>query len=113
MGTQESHIFSKLEKRFCSGRKAFGEHGANALAKVCVLSEKFSLEELETPIPIGTSVEDWIKEIEENVKANKKMNRADRILTEENNISNKVLIETKFMKEIMKLRSFNEMKCSY
>ena len=41
MGTQESQIFSKLEKRFCSGRKAFCEHGANVLAKVCVLSEKF------------------------------------------------------------------------
>ena len=23
LGTQESHIFSKLEKRFCSGRKSF------------------------------------------------------------------------------------------
>ena len=30
MGTQESQIFSKLKKRFCSGRKAFSEHGANA-----------------------------------------------------------------------------------
>ena len=113
MGTQESQIFSKLEKRFCSGRKAFSEHGANALAKVCVLSEKFSIEEIETPIPIDTRVEDWIKEIEENVKANKKMNRADKVLTEENNISNKILIGTKFMKDIMKLRSFSEMKCSF
>ena len=41
MGTQESQIFSKLEKKFCSGRKAFSEHGANALAKICVISEKF------------------------------------------------------------------------
>ena len=38
MGTQESQIFSKLKKRFCSGRKAFGIRGANALSKVCVLS---------------------------------------------------------------------------
>lgn len=113
MGTQESQIFSKLKKRFCSGRKAFSEHGANALAKVCVLSEKFSIEELETPIPIDTSVEDWIKEIEENVKANKKMNRADKKLTEENNISNKILIGTEFMKDIMKLREFSEMRCSF
>ena len=71
MGTQESQIFSKLKKRFCSGRKAFSEHGANALAKVCVLSEKLSLEELETPIPIDTTVEDWIKGIEERVKKNR------------------------------------------
>ena len=34
MGTQESQIFSKLKKRFCSGRKAFGIRGANSLAKV-------------------------------------------------------------------------------
>ena len=113
MGTQESQIFSKLEKRFCSGRKAFSEHGANALAKVCVLSEKFSIEEIETPIPIDTRVEDWIKEIEENVKANRKINRVDKVLTEENNISNKILIGTKFMKDIMKLRSFSEMRCSF
>ena len=113
MGTQESQIFSKLKKRFCSGRKAFSEHGANALAKVCVLSEKFSIEEIETPIQIDTSIEDWIKEIEENVKVNKKMNRADKKITKENNISNKVLIESKFMKEIMKLKSFSEMRCSF
>lgn len=31
MGTQKNQIFSKLKKRFCSGRKAFGIHGANAL----------------------------------------------------------------------------------
>ena len=36
LGTQESQIFSKLKKRFCSERKAFGIHGANALSKVCV-----------------------------------------------------------------------------
>ena len=64
MGTQESQIFSKLKKRFCSGRKAFGIRGANALSKICVLSEKFKLDELEEPIPIDTSVESWIKEIE-------------------------------------------------
>ena len=71
MGTQESQIFSKMKKRFCSGRKAFSKQGANALAKICVLSEKFRLEELETPITMDTSVEDWIREIEENVKKNK------------------------------------------
>ena len=85
MGTQESQIFSKLKKRFCSGRKAFSEHGANALAKICVLSEKFSLEELETPIPIDTSVEDWIKEIEENVRKNR--TRKDRFVATEKTIS--------------------------
>ena len=113
MGTQESQIFSKLKKRFCSGRKAFGKHGANSLAKVCVLNEKFSLEELETPIPIDRSVEEWIKEIEENVKANKRIHRADKVLTEDSGLIHNVLTEARFMKEIMKEKSFNEMRCSY
>ena len=109
MGTQESQIFSKLKKRFCSGRKAFGIHGANALSKVCVLSEKIKLEDIETPIPIDTSVEDWIKEIEENVKRNKQ-HRANRKETEENiGATKNVLINARFMKEIMKERSFSQM----
>ena len=112
MGTQESQIFSKLKKRFCSGRKAFGEHGANALAKVCVLNKTFSLEEIETPIPINTSIEDWIKEIEENVKKNKQ-HRANRKETEENQNTRNVIINSKFMKEIMKMKEFSEMRCSF
>ena len=112
MGTQESQIFSKLKKRFCSGRKAFGIHGANALSKVCVLSEKIKLEDIETPIPIDTSVEDWIKEIEENVKINKQ-HRANRKETEENKEIKNVIVNSKFMKEIMKLKEFSEMRCSF
>ena len=113
MGTQESQIFSKLEKRFCSGRKAFSIHGANALSKVCVLSEKFKIDELETPIPVDTSVEDWIKEIESNVKANKRPHIANRKETEENKNIKNVIVEANFMKEIMKLRDFTEMRCSF
>lgn len=114
MGTQESQIFSKLEKRFCSGRKAFSEHGANALAKVCVLNEKFSLEDIETPIQIDTSVEEWIEEIEQQVKTNKKRRFAKE--KEVNNKEREVKIghtEYKFMKEIEKMLSFSEMKCSF
>ena len=115
MGTQESQIFSKLEKRFCSGRKAFSEHGANSLAKVCVLSEKFSLEDIETPIPIDTSVEDWIKEIEGNVKKN--ITRKDKFLAAEIETEKTGVhqghSEYKFMKEIMKAIEFGDMKCSY
>ena len=115
MGTQESHIFSKLEKRFCSGRKAFSEHGANALAKVCVLSEKFSVEELERPIPIDTRVEDWIKEIEENVRNNKTTTSsfvATERVTEDKTV-HRVQSELKFMKEISKMMEFSEMRCSF
>ena len=110
MGTQESQIFSKLKKRFCSGRKAFSEHGANALAKICVLSEKFSLEELETPIPIDTSVEDWIKEIEENVRKNS--TRKDSFVatekTKEGDGIQKGHIENNFINKILKCREKNE-----
>ena len=112
MGTQESQIFSKLKKRFCSGRKAFSIYGANALSKVCVLSEKFKIDELEEPIPIDTSVEDWINEIENNVKANRQ-HRANRKETEENKNKKNVIVEAKFMKEIMKLKEFSEMICSF
>ena len=112
MGTQESQIFSKLKKRFCSGRKSFGIHGANALSKICVLSEKFNIDELETPIPIDTSIEDWIKEIEENVKENKQ-HRANRKETEEIKEIKNVIMNLKFIKEIMKLKEFSEMKCRF
>ena len=115
MGTQESQIFSKLKKRFCSGRKAFSEHGANALAKICVLSEKFSLEELETPIPIDTSVEDWIKEIEENVRKNR--TRRDSFVTTEKAKEGvgiqKGHIENNFINKILKCRDISELRLSY
>ena len=115
MGTQESQIFSKLKKRFCSGRKAFSEHGANALAKICVLSEKFSLEELETPIPIDTSVEDWIKEIEENVRKNR--TRKDSFVatekTKEGVGIQKGHIENNFINKIIKCRDISELRLSY
>ena len=115
MGTQESQIFSKLKKRFCSGRKAFGIRGANALSKICVLSEKFKLDELEEPIPIDTSVEEWINEIEETVKRNRtrkdSLIATGKIKTEQE--IHKGYSELKFMKEITKMMEFSEMKCSF
>lgn len=111
MGTQESQIFSKLKKRFCSGRKAFSEHGANALAKICVLRDKFSIEEIETPIPIDTSVADWIKEIEENVKKNK-TTTSSYIATEhtrESSVVHRVENIPDFMKNISKIKPFSEL----
>lgn len=107
MGTQESQIFSKLKKRFCSGRKAFGIRGANALSKICVLSEKFKIHELEEPIPIDTSVEDWIKRIEENVNKNKKYNKV-REKSKEGIGIHLSHSELKFVKEIFKIKEFSE-----
>ena len=114
LGTQESQIFSKLEKRFCSGRKAFSEHGANSLAKICVLREKFRIEELETPIPVDTSVEDWINEIEENVRKNR--TRKDSFLAteriEEKEGVQKGHIENSFINKILKCKDISELKLS-
>lgn len=112
MGTQESQIFSKLKKRFCSGRKAFGIRGANGLSKICVLDEKFKIDELEEPIPIDTSVEDWIKEIEKTVYENKKYN----IVQEKTEGGIGVHLshsELKFMKDIFKIKEFSEIGWSY
>ena len=69
MGTQESQIFSKLKVRLCSGRKSFSKYGANALSKVCIMvTEKEEwYDDLEQPIPMDTSIENWIEEIESNI----------------------------------------------
>ena len=117
MGTQESQIFSKLKKRFCSGRKAFSEHGANALAKICVLGEKFKIEDIETEIPMDTSAEEWIRELEENVKRNRK--RKDSLLTKEKSQqglgvhNGKVEEENNIIKEILRYKKINELKLSF
>ena len=37
----------------------------------CVLSEGFTIDDIENPIPIDISAEEQIKEIEENVRKNK------------------------------------------
>ena len=114
MGTQESQIFSKLKKRFCSGRKAFRKYSANALAKVCVLNEQISLDDIETPIPIDTSVQDWINEIENKIKGlNKKHYAKEKIIESEGTGVILGHSELKFMKEITKIIEFSEMKCSY
>jgi len=46
LGTQESQIFSTLKVRLKGGRKAFSIRGANALAKVCILADKLSIEDI-------------------------------------------------------------------
>lgn len=50
--------------------------------------------------------------MEENVKANKQ-HRANRKETEENKEIKNVIVNSKFMKEIMKLKEFSEMRCSF
>jgi len=79
MGTMESQIFTVLKVRLCSGRKAFAKKGASHLSKICAIYYEnvgeIELEKVESAIPIDNSVEEWIKEIEENVKKNKYINQ--------------------------------------
>ncbi|MCI9275758.1 MAG: hypothetical protein HFJ24_07495 [Clostridia bacterium] len=108
MGTAESQIFTVLEVRLCSGRKAFLKNGASYLAKVCAEyfenNGEIELQKIENSIAIDNSVEEWIREIEENVRKNKKAHRADRKLTEENNFAQaKILEYTPELKEVLKL----------
>ena len=116
MGTQESQIFSFLKVKFCSGRKSFCVHGANTLAKVCVsVKEKEKIfEDLEKSIPIDTSVEDWIKEIESKiVKKYRNVGISNNFenLNECKNVS--LQGAPKFLKEIFKENSFLDMQCSF
>ena len=116
MGTQESQIFSILKVRFCSGRKAFSEHGSNALAKVCVAvkENEFKFEDLETEIPIDTSVEDWIKEIESNIIKRKRNVGISNNFEDVNNCKTSSLTNApKFLKDIAKEIDFLSMKCSF
>jgi hypothetical protein len=116
MGTQESQIFSFLKVRFCSGRKAFSIRGANALAKVCVAVKERNLkiEEIETPIPIDKSDEEWIEEIEKQLKLHRNKVKISNNIKNENNCKNINLGNApKFLREILKEKSFIDIKCSY
>ena len=77
-----------------------------------MLNEIFNLEEIETPIPIDTSVEDWIKEIEENVKANKEYHIAKE-KTSQGTAVHTFTTDLPFMKELMKYKVISELNGIY
>lgn len=109
MGTMESNIFSVLEVRLCSGRKAFVKEGANYLAKVCAEyyeNKDIKIQGIESEIPIDNSVEEWIKEIEDNVNKNKKMHRSDRKEIEEYTYNKGNIIEK--IPEVKQILKFAE-----
>lgn len=107
MGTMESQIFSVLVVRLCSGRKAFLKKGANYLAKICAEyyeNKEITISDITEEIKIDNSIEEWIKEIEENVNRNKKIHRSDRKLTEDNRyIQAKIIEYVPELKEILRL----------
>lgn len=63
---------------------------------------------------IDTSVQDWIKEIENEIKGIKKNHCAkEKVLESECTGVIAGHTELKFMKEITKIIEFSEMKCSF
>lgn len=108
MGTMESQIFSVLKVRLMSGRKAFLKEGASYLSKVCAeyteTKGKIELEKIESEIPIDNSIEEYIKEIEENVMKNKKLHRANLKETEEYKYNKGTIVElSPEIKKLIKL----------
>lgn len=93
--------------------KSFSKLGASYLAKVCAVKvegkNQITLDKIEEPIKIDNSVEEWINAIEESIK-NNKQHGANRKETEGNiGATKNVLINARFMKEIMKEKSFSQM----
>jgi hypothetical protein len=116
MGTQESQIFSKLKVRLCSGRKSFSKYGANALSKVCVwVKEKEEwYEDLEEAIPMDTSVEDWIEEIESKiVKRNRNVGLSNQFVDMTNCKTGSVQNAPQYIRNILKEIDIIDMKCSF
>lgn len=108
MGTMESQIFTVLKVRLCSGRKAFAKLGANYLSKVCATYFEnkgiIELEKIENEIKVDNSVEEYIREIEENVRRNKKIHRADENMTDGYVYAQaKIINYTPELKEVLKL----------
>lgn len=108
MGTMESQIFTVLKVRLCSGRKAFLKLGASYLSKICAEyyenNGEIEIEKIENDIPIDDFVENWIKEIEENVRRNKKIHRVNLKETEEDTYTRGTVIGiTPELQELLKL----------
>ena len=116
MGTQESQIFSLLKVRFCSGRKSFSLHGANALAKVCVLAKEkaFKIIDLEKVIPLDTSVTGWINEIESNIMKKYRHVGIGKNYESMSNCKSASLDNAPpFLRKMLQEIEFTSMKCSF
>ena len=108
MGKMESKIFKVLKVRLFSGRKAFLKLGASYLSKICAEyyenNGEIEIEKIENDIPIDDFVENWIKEIEENVRRNKKIHRVNLKETEEDTYTRGTVIGiTPELQELLKL----------
>ena len=106
------HLFTGIVKcpncgKILSSTNSF-KIGANYLSKICAIyyenNGDIKIEKIEDNIPIDNSIEEWIKEIEENVRKNKKMHRADRKEVGQYNYAQGAVVEkTPELKKIIKL----------
>ncbi len=108
MGTMESQIFSVLKVKLSSGRKSWSKKGSTYMSKVCALytetSGNIEIEKVTEEIKINNDVEEWIKQIEENVIKNKRNHVANRQMTEEYKYTQSKIIEySPELKEVLKL----------
>lgn|GEM_PF-2170635 len=78
----------------------------------CVLSEIFTIDDIENPIPIDTSAEEWIKEIEENARKNKVLKNSFLSKKSKKDSIGVHIIQTKnkLIKEILKYQGISELK---
>lgn len=88
------------------------EYIEQMLYLMCVLSEKISIDDIESPIPIDTSVEEWIKEIEENVRKNRVLKNSFLATESKKDSIGVHIIQTKnkLIKEILKYQEISELK---
>ena len=97
MGIMESQIFTVLKVKLCSGRKSWSKDGSTYMSKICAIYAEtngdIKINSIQEEIKINNEIEEWIKQIEENVKKNKRNHRADRKLTEEYKYAQAKIIE--------------------
>jgi len=113
MGICESQIFSVLSKRFSDRRMSFSKLGATLLSKVVALKAENKdsniLEFIEDPIKIDSSIQEWIVEIEKQVKRAREVKPAKLKKAAPIKILNKPFEGAKlleYMKSIRKLTEF-------
>ena len=71
-----------------------------------------TIEDIEALLPIDTSIDDWIKELEEKAKRNKRALKKE-VIGEGDIGAKQSHLEFKFVKEIFKIKGFSELSLSY
>lgn len=107
MGIMESQIFTVLKVKLCSGRKSWSKEGSTYMSKLCAIYAEngdINIENIEKEIAVNNDIENWINEIENNIKANKETHRANEKVTNVYDCLNGIVIkENEQLKNIVKM----------